>query len=308
MSFITAPMLASPLEADDVPQFPVLATPKLDGIRCLVVLLGGVKTAVSRNWKPIRNAFIRRHLEEVCPVGFDGEIMLRGSMDFQKVSSAVMSSDGEPDFEYWVFDYVKESLTTPYNVRLSHLRMAHANSPSLHSRVVVVDATTIMDQSALDVYEEWALKEGYEGVMIRTPSSPYKLGRSSVKQGYLLKVKRFTDGEAVILEVKAKKHNTNEIKQDELGRNRRSSAKAGIEFEERVGGFVVKDLVTGIQFNIGSGLNEVEGHGLNRDDLWAKRASLPGKIIKYKSQPTGVKEAPRFPIILGFRDKADMSK
>jgi hypothetical protein len=31
-----------------------------------------------------------------------------------------------------------------------------------------------------------------------------------------------------------------------------------------------------------------------------------GKVVKYKSQPTGVKDKPRFPVFLGFRDVVDM--
>jgi len=34
--------------------------------------------------------------------------------------------------------------------------------------------------------------------------------------------------------------------------------------------------------------------------------NLMGKVVKYKSQPTGVKDKPRFPVFLGFRDKVDM--
>jgi len=37
--------------------------------------------------------------------------------------------------------------------------------------------------------------------MLRHPQSPYKQGRSTPKEAYLLKVKRFSDGEAVIVDL-----------------------------------------------------------------------------------------------------------
>lgn len=310
-SLITKPLLASPLEDMDE-LFTAgrvwAVTPKLDGIRCMIVLLDGVKTAVSRNFKPIKNRHIRRWLETHCPVGFDGELMVRGTFNFQTVSSAVMSHDGEPDFEYWVFDYVTTSLTESYLGRVGKLEqlLAEPDAAPIRERVKAIVPELVRSQEELDTYEQWALSVGYEGVMLRTMHAPYKLGRSSVKEGYLLKLKRFEDSEAVIVEVKAKKHNTNEATTDELGRTKRSSSKEGIVMEERVGGFIVRDVKTGVEFNIGSGLNEIPGSPLNRDSLWAKRTTLPGLILKYKFQPTGVKEAPRFPIILGFRDAADM--
>ena len=46
---ITKPMLAGKCERPDALNFPVLATPKLDGIRCLKI--GG--RALTRSFKPI---------------------------------------------------------------------------------------------------------------------------------------------------------------------------------------------------------------------------------------------------------------
>src|SRR5688572_14503491 len=110
------PMLAATIKDIKELTFPLLASPKLDGIRC--VILNG--KAVTRNLKPIPNDFIRNFLESHPELdGLDGELMLNdppapkkieieegeGGLDFNHVQSAVMSSDGEPDFYYAVFDY-----------------------------------------------------------------------------------------------------------------------------------------------------------------------------------------------------------
>lgn len=304
---ITKPMLA--VNAEGALRFPLLATPKLDGIRCLVVLQGGRKMAVSRNFKPIQNDYIRRWVEAHCPVGFDGELMLKhpAPMNFQAISSAVMKRTGEPDFVYMVFDYVKDSLAKPYSDRINDLGtvfsvMAGNLLSTLKQHATDLQPVMVHTQEQLDAYEATAIQAGFEGVMVRKPSGPYKLGRSSNNEGYLLKIKRFEDSEAVILEVKAQKHNENVAMRDELGRTRRSSSKEGITFKDTLGGFVVRDLKTGVEFSIGSGLDDAQ-----RKELWVKRDTLPGQLLKYKFQPTGVKEAPRFPIVLGIRSAADMS-
>ena len=94
MSNVIQPLLAKKAEYDKI-QYPVLATPKLDGIRCLMV--EGV--AMSRTMKPIPNQFVQEELAGLN--GLDGELMVKG--DFNAVSSAIMSRDGEPDFFFHVF-------------------------------------------------------------------------------------------------------------------------------------------------------------------------------------------------------------
>ncbi|MBU6170578.1 MAG: hypothetical protein KGQ87_03675 [Verrucomicrobia bacterium] len=47
--------------------------------------------------------------------------------------------------------------------------------------------------------------------------------------------------------------------------------------------------------------------GIDRSDLWSSRETIVGKVVKFSHQPSGAKEAPRFPIFLGFRESWDMS-
>ena len=70
MSLITKPLLAVAADLEKI-EFPVWATPKIDGIRCLKIN-GQV---VSRNFKPIPNHHIRTTLEQILPDGIDGEII-----------------------------------------------------------------------------------------------------------------------------------------------------------------------------------------------------------------------------------------
>jgi DNA ligase-1 len=62
---------------------------------------------------------------------------------------------------------------------------------------------------------------------------------------------------------------------------------------------VVRDLKTKVTFEIGSGFSAAD-----RIRLWKDKPI--GRIVKYKSQPVGVKDKPRFPVFLGFRDEKDL--
>ena len=117
MNAISKPMLASKCERPDLLPFPVLATPKLDGIRCLK--LGG--KALTRSFKPISNRFAREWIEANLPDGVDGELMLRDGT-FSETTSAIGSRDGQPDFVFHIFDYVFEGrLDEPYRQRVADL-------------------------------------------------------------------------------------------------------------------------------------------------------------------------------------------
>ena len=64
MSALIKPMLAAklgPAKLEDLDCYPYLASPKVDGVRCVVQ--GGV--AYSRNLKPIRNTYVQRCLSKL---------------------------------------------------------------------------------------------------------------------------------------------------------------------------------------------------------------------------------------------------
>ena len=67
MSPIVKPMLAGKCERPNCLRFPVLATPKLDGIRCLKIN----SRALTRSFKPVSNQFTRRWIEGNLPDGVD---------------------------------------------------------------------------------------------------------------------------------------------------------------------------------------------------------------------------------------------
>lgn len=303
MTEIVKPMLAS---AAETIKYPVFASTKLDGIRALAI--NGVPT--SRNGKPIRNQFVQDYFK-IHPEmnGLDGELIVGSPFAkdlFQVTTSGVMSGDGQPDFKYYVFDVWNDD-NKPYDKRLIEIatRSKHAD------RVVVVEQRIIGSEAELLAFETEALALGYEGLIVRSIDGRYKHGRSSAKEGLLLKVKRFTDGEAKVVGVKELESNQNEKTKDVFGNSERSSHKDGMVPMDTLGALSCID-EKGRSFDIGTGFTaEV------RKALWIRAKSkcvkdeyvgLNGLFAKYKHFEIGAKDAPRFPVFLGFRDKDDMSK
>lgn len=315
---ITKPMLAGKAPADlSALQYPLLSTPKLDGIRCLVI--NG--KAVSRTFKPIPNDHIRAMIEPAYKAGgyrgeLDGELLVRGR-DFNQLSGDVRRSDGKPDFYFAVFDTVcppdghnfpdlglKDiGLDETYESRMRMLEVL--SLPPFCKKIIPV---AIANLKELEAYEEKCLAEGYEGVMVRTPSSPYKCGRSSTNEGYLLKVKRFEDAEAMIYGVEEEMENTNVATKDAFGRTERSTHKENMVPKGRMGKLLVRwdnpeNGYPPVEFEIGTGFTAAM-----RQEFWDKRGDLIGRLVKFKHQKSGAKEGgkPRFPVFLGFRDTWDL--
>lgn len=159
----------------------------------------------------------------------------------------------------------------------------------------LVPHTVLNDCKEVIEYEEQQVSLGYEGIMLRSLDGKYKFGRSTVREGILSKLKRFSDGEATIISVEPLQRNLNGAEKDELGYSRRSSHKANKMADELAGHLIVSSPEYG-EFSIGSGFDE-----LTRSWLWEHREEIKGRLITYKYQKVGLKDVPRFPIYKGFR-------
>ena len=288
---IQKPLLAGKFDSEKA-KFPYAATPKIDGIRFLMV--GGA--ALTRSFKPIRNEYLQKILSSNLPDGIDGE--LTSGSTFQECSS-IMRIKGEPEFKVWIFDFVNpKGEVKPYKERMNELRKFESfNIPSYE----ILFPTIVSNQEQIDQLMIKNLNAGYEGLMLRDPNGIYKFGRSSVKENILLKVKEFMDDEAEIIAFREKMVNTNEGLKDNFGRTKRSSCQAGLKPSGTLGGFILRNS-EGLEFSCGSGLNDAL-----RDEIWKNQSKYLGKLVKYKYMSKGIKELPRHPVFIGFRDETDLS-
>lgn len=293
------PMLSGSIKDVAALKLPLLASVKLDGIRAMVI--NG--TLVSRSLKPIPNAYIQKLFGKRMFEGLDGELIVgkAGDQDvFSRTSSGVMSVSGQPDAYFHVFDCMSEP-ELPFYRRMKVARDICAGA----ERTVMVEQAAITDLVDLDEFEAAALSNGYEGVMLRSAHASYKYGRGTVKAQDLMKLKRFADAEAKVVGFEQQMHNTNDAKCNALGHTERSSKKAGMVGKGTLGALQVVGIngtYNSVAFNIGTGFDDAL-----RAEIWGNRPEWLGAVVKFKYFPNGSKEAPRFPVFLGQRNKGDMS-
>ncbi len=290
------PMLASQIDDLSSVKYPVYASYKLDGIRAIIYQ--GV--AYSRSLKPIPNKSIQEWAmqNKESLEGLDGEFIVgepNTEEVFRDTTSFVMSHDKVGDFSFYVFDILPAYPEQPYNARKGAL-----DGLSLPGNTKVLQQTLIASKDDLEAFRSNAVEQGYEGAMIKAPEGKYKFGRSSVKEGLLLKLKLFVDTELVCVGYEPLYKNINESVTNELGRSSRSTSKDGLVQQELIGALIL-DQGNGTLVNCGSGFTAVE-----RKYWWEHREELIGKMVTVKYFDVGVKDALRFPTFKGIRDVVDL--
>lgn len=295
------PLLAAKTDGEDLTKlpYPMLLSPKIDGIRALV--RDGV--LVSRTLKPIRNQFTQTLFGHADFEGLDGELVVGNPWDknlMQQTSSGVMSIQGLPDVRFYVFD--RWNASGGFAARLSAaddlIKAASVKNPAIE----LLHHVMVSNYDEVLQLEEIYLGLGYEGVMLRSMNGPYKQNRSTFREATLLKIKRFQDGEAIITGFQPLLRNVNDATVDERGYTKRSSHNANKRADDLLGSFDARCIESGQTLNIGSGFTEAQRRG-----FWEHRCRLLGSIVKFKHfAQTGVKDKPRIPIFLGFRDPIDL--
>lgn len=285
------PMLSASLDGvalEDL-KYPLLASPKLDGVRCLVI--EGV--AYSRNMKPIRSRHVQAWAKNWH--GIDGELIVGSPTEgnvLNRTQSGVMSFEGTPEFEFYLFDTFLNP-EQPYYERMDEELDPITND----SRIVEVPQIEIYSPADLQRIEEHYLNEGYEGVMVRSPDAPYKHGRSTLREGFLMKLKRFTDGEALVVNIEEGHVNENELERDELGRAKRSKHSENLRPSGMVGTLICESPEWGT-IRVSPGVMTHQ----QRVYYYHHPEQLIGKIIHWRAFGYGIKDKPRFPRFYGIRE------
>lgn len=294
------PLLSAKVEDVSQLRFPLIASPKLDGIR---LFLHPTLGPVTRSLKPVRNKYVKMILSDPELWGLDGEVVVGEPTApdvFNTTTSGVMSEDGNPDFRFLTFDYLGKELqmqNTPFKIRLDEMKkqVAMYNGAVPESRIWEVYHTEIRGTVELDWREGRWIDEGYEGMMLRDPNGRYKFNRSTFKEHILMKLKRFADDEAVVVGFEQLLRNKNEPVKNELGFTERSDHQANKVPDNLLGKLVVYHQKWG-EFRIGSGFDVAL-----REEIWNNKEKYKGRLVTFKYQSHGVIDKPRIPIFKGFR-------
>ena len=290
------PLLAVACNDITTLKYPVIVSVKCDGI--MAIIKDGV--VYSRTMKPIPSEEVQRKFGKAEYDGLDGELVygdLYAPDAFNKSTSFCMSKKVPEGLEsseiaFYAFDVVQDG---KYEERILQV-VGKASGEGMTS----LSQHWMYTPEELKDFQTKVLESGGEGVMIRSPKGKYKQGRSTLKEGILLKLKLFSDDEAIVVGFEEKMHNTNEATVDELGYTERSTKKDGMVAAGTLGALVVESEKWG-RFNIGTGFDDAL-----RKEIWNNRSEWLGKLVKFKYFEVGVVEKPRHPVFLGLRYEEDM--
>jgi len=276
-------------------KYPVLVSTKKDGIRALRLKHNGVDSLLSRTLKPIPNHSIRER-SLVMPSGFDMELW-NPSLSYDEVQSIVMSAE-HPDsdlIEFHVLDWI---LDVGYYDRQTLLDDWFVDYGDEMTDVLMKPAILALNADNLFTYFTQSENEGQEGICFRTPDSPYKQGRSTLKEQYLIKLCRNLRSEVTIVGFMEQMENGNAEDRNTVGMMDRSSHQVNMFPKDTLGAFVVVDNKNR-HFNVGTGVGLTDKL---RKHIWMNAKQFLGKQITIKYKPHGEKDLPRSPIFVGFRE------
>lgn len=312
------PMLATDWEEAKL-RFPLIGQPKIDGVRGLN-MHGGL---TGRSLKLFKNKHTTHFYSQDFFRGFDGEFAAAEETHpdlCRLTTSALGTIEGKPFTLWWLFDYVtEENVNQIYLERYNHLaqRVAYLQADASaqpwagHLRVVPMKIITSLDE--LLEYDAENLDKGFEGTIIRDPHGKHKQGRSTVREGGLLRIKQFIESEAIVEAIVEGESNQNEAQTNELGLQFRSSHQANMIPNGLVGSLTCRALQTvtdrgRVVIEEGQIITVSPGnmpHDL-RKYYFENQNEILKKIIKFKFFPKGIKDKPRFPTFVTIRQPEDM--
>lgn len=303
-------------------RYPVLATIKKDGIRA--IKLGDL---ASRTLKKIPNRDINERAAEL-PYGLDMELF-NPELSYDEIESIVMSREHKDSsmIGFHILDmwgsgnehikYEERIFTT--HKECKNILGCYGEQPSLCNNA----------DELFEHFKRFESEEG-EGICFRTPDSPYKQGRSTLREQYLVKLSRYIRSECTIIGFEEQMMNGNAEKRDDIGYMRRRQAGVNLIGKSTLGAFIVQtsdvcQTCQGMQytdppensnikaiachdckgsgrmtFRVGTGVGLTD---TKRAEIWDTKDKWLGKQITIKSKGHGVKVKPRSPIFIGCREE-----
>ena len=272
---------------------------KLDGIRVITIIhINGTVDMFSRNGKEllnfenVKNQIVSSIRENKISesIVLDGELV---SKNFQELMKQVYRKDNiqNNDANLFLFDYLsfedfKKGESNVLQIkRIENLKKWYQKNISFLKNIKIMNHELVnLDiddgKSKFKEFNNQAVVDGYEGIMIKDPSSKYECKRSSS----WLKSKPVIEVSLIVNKV-----------EEGTGKNK---GRLGAIYAEG------KDNNKNFRISVGSGFTD-----LQREEFWENRDSLEGKVIEIKADAvTRSQEGefwslrfPRFKTFRGFK-------
>jgi DNA ligase-1 len=271
---------------------------KLDGVRVLAVVQGQSVSLMSRNGKAFDNfPQVAEAIEEhrkLFQFGTKagGRFVLDGEIVGESFQTLMRQAHRKKDAKttgmmYHIFDFIPlEDFERGYWNAQQHKRLEilEKASDALKEKTdclrimpgLEVDLDTAQGQDIMHRFAQDAVKEGYEGIMIKDLGAPYECKRSS----FWMKWKPTITVDLNIVGF-----------EEGTGRNL-----------GRLGAIICEGIDNGrdIRVNVGSGLSDAD-----RDEYWESRTDLLGRVVEIQADAVTQSQdgsySLRFPRFLRFR-------
>ncbi len=277
-----APMLAKKYtEYKNKIEFPVLVEEKIDGAR-LIAMKNGLFTRngkeyvscphIHKLFKPL----FKKHPNYVI----DGEIYSH-NVPFEKIMSVVRKSkptiqdleEAEKIVKIYIFDGVTDDADLGFEKRFKLIKQEITKIIGKSKYIKFIEPIKVNSHKEIEDYHNKFVKQGYEGLILRVPSSVYENKRSKA----LLKYKHFLDTEFEIIDVIE-----------------------GIGNRSGMAGNLVLEMKNGKEFSA-----SIRGGEEYYKYLLKNKNKFIGKLATIRYQELSSDEIPRFPVCVNI-DRIDL--
>lgn len=291
------PMLAVNAKTSKI-KFPVMGSLKLEGVRGIFTPVG-LKTRPMKNFgNPLLSAKFAE-ISKLCnekDIVIEGEFYVHG-MTFNDISSICRRSH-HPDvdkIEFHIFDmYSMKNPDIGFRDRI-------ALAQGILSTVCTKDVYFIeqhMQHTIEDVMDRYsdAIYLGYEGWVMKAPNARYKLGRSTISEGYFIRLKEQNSWDGKVIEIVEMMENLVESEENELGYMSKRQDK---DMKEGKGMAAVAVCECAdfpgkeIRVTLSRGLTDAD-----RAEIWINRSDYIGRHLRWVGIPVKgmLPRSPRFDV------------
>ena len=249
-------------------KFPVRVDPKIDGMRCLIIIQNGEGRAYTREGNSLPQ--VQFICDQIAALGHNGRVF-DGELFADTWGKTLTLTKTEHDIDrrelmFYCFDSISiDEWNSGKSTQKQYTRLVDIDAPN----VKMVQGISIGSQEDLMRYYDKCLEQGFEGVMIKDPYAGYECKRS--KAWMKLKPEETIDYPVVGLF-------------EGVGRLRGT-----------LGGITLKK-PNGDELGVGSGFTDAM-----RTELWNRGEELIGKMCEVKYQP-GREGAAEFAVFSKIRD------
>ena len=269
---------------------------KRDGVRAELGN-GRLKT---RALKPFPNEHLPEYFEELLDLTEGNNIILEGelyspSTSFDVLSGILRSKDKDlpEDLEFYCFDILDNTVTgtqVPFSLRYQRYRgISATNYVSVEHYYLTV--------TSIGRYYQTAISQGYEGIILRNPSSMYKLGRVTHTDNIAYKMKETNSYDCTILGYEPEYTNTSESYINELGYKQKHKRKADRVPLERLGAIIAD--YQGQRLKVMPAMTQEEA-----EYFWKIKEAFIGNTIEVKGTESS-KGRLRHPVLVRVRGVED---